>query len=665
MVRNYKRKREKAYSEEDLVVAVQAVNENLMTQLEASEAFKIPRSTLQLHLEGCKWRDSKQQAAARSPTFPEEEEVVIADCLKVMAKWGFGLTRNEVLNTIQAYVQQNQIQTPFTDDRPGEFWFSRFVKKHHLSLRMPELKQSVRFEMFTPEIIFPFYQMWADTLIRYQLTDKPGQVCNLDESAFSHDPSKVKVVGEKGSSLMRRTAGAGRACTTVLACVAADGTRLPPHIIFKSKGETVRAQWKSNNVYPGTTYDVTDGGWMTGDAFLRYMKNVFARLGPKGRPIVILFDGHLSHLSIDVIKFSIENQIGLVKLPAHTTSELQPLDKVLFRPLKLRYNHVLIEWQKKHYGMTVKKADVGELVGEAWCALTEENIKKGFRATGLFDVTKEFPVNPQCVESRFPEASLAAYKERPEYTKLMETCKIVSLQPCAQAHIAEPGPSSLRTSPCCTFESLLLEKITRPAPVSSRADKSSGAHITDVDFLQVLEKKKQNQEVKQQKKLKGRPTKGSTAKKVVKTKKCVGKKVALESSDDDYENESVSELCQDTSDSPLEELEQSETDEDKNEHKFSDGDYIIVKFATKSTCVHYVGRIQHVLDTNGEYQVQFLRKDNDTFSFQYPEVDDISLVQETDIVKKLPRPNSTGGTQRTGLKLKFPRTCFTSALILR
>ena len=42
--------------------------------------------------------------------------------------------------------------------------------------------------------------------------------------------------------------------------------------------------------------------------------------------LFLLFDGHLTHFNIDVVKKAFENDIILIKLPPHVTDVMQPLD---------------------------------------------------------------------------------------------------------------------------------------------------------------------------------------------------------------------------------------------------------------------------------------------------------------------------------------------------
>lgn len=61
-----------------------------------------------------------------------------------MSKWGFGLLKEEIKDVIQEYVIQNNIKTPFTDNKPGDDWFIAFRDRHFLSVKKPEALEVTR-----------------------------------------------------------------------------------------------------------------------------------------------------------------------------------------------------------------------------------------------------------------------------------------------------------------------------------------------------------------------------------------------------------------------------------------------------------------------------------------------------------------------------------------
>lgn len=66
----------------------------------------------------------------------EQQESRLANSLRVLEKWGFGLSRAEVLDIVQSFVERNEIKTRFKDNRPGDEWFVAF-RKRHTYLLMP------------------------------------------------------------------------------------------------------------------------------------------------------------------------------------------------------------------------------------------------------------------------------------------------------------------------------------------------------------------------------------------------------------------------------------------------------------------------------------------------------------------------------------------------
>lgn len=82
------------------------------------------------------------------------------------------------------------------------------------------------------------------------------------------------------------------------------------------------------------------------------------------------------------------------------------------------------------------------------------------------------------------------------------------------------------------------------------------------------------------------------------------------------------------------------------------GDFVLVKFATKKTIVHFVGQVQELDDHYNELIVKFLRfKPN--CGFYYPIQNDISTIPRADILTKLPQPPENKGKSRQASYTKF------------
>lgn len=234
MVRNYVRKtnRGNTYSKEDLQRAMDEVRNGIITAYRASKKYKIPMMTLNYHLRGIRGKKSRTQG--RHLAIPIAEEEKLARGLKTMEKWGWGLTRKEVLGIVGQYVRRNNMKTPFKNCDPGEYWYLGFAKRHNLSIKKPQSVEYTRKKSMDPFIINNYFKL-LEKALELNLRDIPHCIWNLDESSFCQDPSKTKVVGNKGTPASRTTAGAGRENIIVLMAANAAGYKAAPLLVFKGK----------------------------------------------------------------------------------------------------------------------------------------------------------------------------------------------------------------------------------------------------------------------------------------------------------------------------------------------------------------------------------------------------------------------------------------------
>ena len=131
-------------------------------------------------------------------------------------------------------------------------------------------------------------------------------------------------VGDPKKSLLEReqkapqyvVGGTGKENITVQGCISGDGKLLPPYVLYTGQ----RLMFDNTQGGPiGTRFAVSDRGWMTEIKFLDWMKNLFIPSLPDERPVLLIIDGHKSHIQYEVLKLAVENNIEIAKLPAHST----------------------------------------------------------------------------------------------------------------------------------------------------------------------------------------------------------------------------------------------------------------------------------------------------------------------------------------------------------
>ncbi|KAJ8868342.1 hypothetical protein PR048_029858 [Dryococelus australis] len=250
-----------------------------VTSINEGKSIQLPQKSLKLSkcffagITGWIYRNKKKKVG-RQLALSNDTDVMIAEHLKTMAKWGFALGKSEVLDVIADYVQQNELVIRFKNSRPGNDWF-----------------KTRRIPTSDPFIIYHFYGLFEKEVHNLELSDQPQSIFNLDETSFSVDPSRVKRVSGIGQKAHRIAEASTRENTTVMACVSASGCVLPPMIAFKSSN--LWSTWKVNVVR--------------------------------------------------------RENVSILKMPAHTTGVIQPLDS-----LKYTWDLELVKWYRENQRKMMK-----------------------------------------------------------------------------------------------------------------------------------------------------------------------------------------------------------------------------------------------------------------------------------------------------------------------
>lgn len=262
----------KPYNADVLQEAVSAVKNKFLTYQEAEEIHGVPRSVIYNRIAG-RQNSLERIGQGRTPVLGEEVEKKIANLLMERARMFDPCHKTELCQHVGEYVKLKKLKTPFKDGIPGDKWYGSFIKRFpRLSYKKPEHLQKVRQTARKPEIVFDFYRRVNVLIKKKKLRNKPQFIFNTDESGFMSDPNKVKGIGIKGEALLRVSGGSGRESTTVLACVSADGQKLPPLVVFKACA--VQDNWTANENegYPGTLYTTSANGWMEEAVFFNWFR---------------------------------------------------------------------------------------------------------------------------------------------------------------------------------------------------------------------------------------------------------------------------------------------------------------------------------------------------------------------------------------------------------
>lgn len=95
------------------------------------------------------------------------------------------------------------------------------------------------------------------------------------------------------------------------------------------------------------------------------------------RPILLIYDGHTTHIDDRVITSAIENDITIIKLPPHSSHILQPMDLAVFKSLKSAWDQKLTRHQRHQQGVKISKRDFSDLLTTIWNETSPELLKNG------------------------------------------------------------------------------------------------------------------------------------------------------------------------------------------------------------------------------------------------------------------------------------------------
>jgi hypothetical protein len=254
-----------------------------------------------------------------------------------------------------------------------------------------------------------YFDLLKSKIAEYDID--PRYTYNMDEKGFL-----IGITGRSKRVFSRRMweqkevreslQDGSREWVTVVACVCADGSVLPPSLIFESANKAIYSAWVDsvNASNHSVLISSSPSGWSNNDIGLAWLEQVFDRYTKaKARQHyrLLILDGHGSHLTMDFINYCDRNRILLARFPPHSTHTLQPLDVVLFKPLSTAYSRELSTTLQTSQGLlAIKKGDFFPLFWRSWITTFKEDlILKSFEATGIS------PLNPDVILKRFNHQS--------------------------------------------------------------------------------------------------------------------------------------------------------------------------------------------------------------------------------------------------------------------
>ncbi|WAR29262.1 LOW QUALITY PROTEIN: hypothetical protein MAR_002830 [Mya arenaria] len=199
-----------------------------------------------------------------------------------------------------------------------------------VTLAKPQKLSVLRAKCTSEETINKYFAELEKVMKKHDLDNHPELIWNIDETGLMMEHNPRHVVCVKGMTPQAITSSRVKT-VTIIACGSAAGIRLPPY------------------------YD---------------------------HSVMILFDGHKSHINLTLSAWGEANNVVFFVLPQHTS---HPLDVGCFGPLKNIYHSECQSYMRRNPGMQINRYNIAEISSKAYnkgvCA---ENLISAFRKTGVF-----------------------------------------------------------------------------------------------------------------------------------------------------------------------------------------------------------------------------------------------------------------------------------------
>ena len=438
------KKKATSWSERDMEKALAAIASRKSSIRRAGRKYGIPESSLRFRMQQIKNFPSVPKGSQRELSAAVES--VLAKCVAVLCQNGFNPSVPQMPILIQEFLVANNLETRFRDEKPGVYWFYSFMKRHKLNWDKVNITNSgyKRFGCI-PYLLKDFYNLLERNVNEHNL--EPDQVWMLAETYYSWQHVDDSLFNDHENIEDKNETRQPNA--SVLAACSAAGEILPPFIIFR--GKKLPSNFRHLKALCGTQYACSTNGYMNRDIFQTWFTNFLKSFSK--RPLLLLVDGHLTHISLNVIKFALDNNVIILKLPPNAV-DAQPLYRACFAPLYLKWKEVLQEYHKA----TMKRAEfVKELCGLWRSCLYKENVISGFTLTGIYpvDASKSDIKNKTVLQSSWkrlkeakaeirispPRGVLVEVTEKSPQESVKSTEPLNGLCSCSVCEVIGPKPT--------------------------------------------------------------------------------------------------------------------------------------------------------------------------------------------------------------------------------
>ena len=354
--------------------------------------FGIPRNRLRYRLEG---RPPKKGQTNTNTKLSAAEEKALCLYIDRLDNINLAVRAEFVTDAANHILQERGKDSPV-----GQNWTTRFLKRHGYHRRLQKKLNADRQASEDVDRVAQYFQKLQQVIEQHGIP--PDDIWNMDETGFRIGVGKDQLIVTKRKRAHYFGLPENRESATAIECIAANGQYLPAFLILT--GQLHMSQWyQQPELHEDTVITVSSSGYSNDQISLEWLKHFDQHTAKKAKSKnrLLILDGHGSHHTIEFIEYCNSHHILPFGLPPHLTHLLQPLDVVVFQPLK-HYHAKALDVFVRDGLVNISKLEFLSCIQEVRKqAFKETTILSAFRKTGIW------PLNPskvlQILEARQPK----------------------------------------------------------------------------------------------------------------------------------------------------------------------------------------------------------------------------------------------------------------------
>jgi hypothetical protein len=278
----------------------------------------------------------------------------------------------------------------------GKNWVNRFIKRYKYNVISSHVLDANRHAAENPHVINAWFVKFKAMVSEHGIV--ADDIWNMDETGFQIGVGKDQMVVTKRRRAHYFSLPTNRESATAVEAISAAGRVIPVFLILS--GTMHMANWyRLEELDKDTVIGTSPTGYSNDELSMAWIQHfeTHTRKGTIGSKRLLLMDGYGSHCTQEFIQFCDDNSIIPFGFPPHSTHLLQPLDVVVFQPLK-HYHAEALDIIVRDGCANITKIEFLSVIQEVRRkAFKEETILSAFRKSGLV------PYNPLVVLRRIQE----------------------------------------------------------------------------------------------------------------------------------------------------------------------------------------------------------------------------------------------------------------------